>query len=149
MAKVYEIGGEQYTLAPLVPAVEARLWKTIDGLLRQLPKDKEEKLRAMTLVEKQSMFDYLDLIGTFALENQCQILACILTPINVRERDKNLALISDFLYENIGFFTKVEVLRDFFLSADAQCLLSTILGSVNKAAIVLNLLFGKTLQSEA
>lgn len=147
MAKVYVIGGEQYTLAPLVPAVEARLWKTIDGLLRQLPKDKETKLREMTLAEKQSMFDYLDLVGAFALENQCQVLACVLTPINVREKDKNLAIIAEFLYENINFSTKMEVLRDFFLSADAQCLLSTILGSVQKASIVLNLLFGKTLLS--
>ena len=138
---VYNIGGRRFLLSPFVPAVEERLWKTVQGLLRDLPKEKEEQILTMQIDKNKSMMDYIDLLGGFVIENQCKILACIITPEGTSEQDKNLSDIAKFLAENLRFLQKYRILSDFFMSEDAACALSLIMASVPKAAIILEFLF--------
>jgi hypothetical protein len=125
-SKVYNINGERYTLSPLVPIVEKRLWSTVQGLLKDLPAETEKIIKSKD-IKKLSMFELIDLLGGFAIENQCKLLACVLTPEGFTEENKNLSIIENTLVNHLRFKTKFEVISDFFTSEDTLFFLSQIL----------------------
>jgi len=116
---VYNIGDRVFTLSPLTPRVMTRIVQAAKEILDVLPKDVMLKIENKDL-SKASPLELLEALGVFAMENQTRLIACVLCQEGIKDAEKNVLEIAEYLEDNLRLTTELRVIHDFFVSEDIK-----------------------------